>query len=423
MTASTPSDIPEARRDLSRLIAGLNRELADGAHYEKLLDQLFESMRTVVPYDRIGIALLDDGGQTVALRWMRTTLGSAHLPLGYAAPLRGSSLAAVLASHRPRIIDDLSEYLAAHPDSRSTKVALADGVRSSLTFPLKADGKAIGFVFFSSATPHAYSARHAELLSDMATELSLLVEYGRLHQFFETNKGYERFLRTALHDLRSPLSTIQGFLELAQTEPWYGELDENAREVFAVLLRNARYMAELVADLGTLHGQAGFGRARLALATVEVADFLASVVRPIEMAATRKGIRIDVERAKGGPARWVFDPTAIRQVLDNLLGNAVKFSHPGSLITLAVGCTPARLIVSVMDQGPGIPPHEVPQLFREFGRTSVLPTAGEASTGLGLFIAKRIVDAHGGEIGVTSEVGKGSTFSFWLPSPTSPAVN
>ena len=109
------------------------------------------------------------------------------------------------------------------------------------------------------------------------------------------------------------------------------------------------------------------------------------------------------------------DPVRIGQVMANLLSNAVKYSAPGASIDLVVELHPRELAVHVRDEGQGIPPDEVAKLFTEFGRTSVSPTGGERSTGLGLAIVRRIVEAHGGRVGVESRVGQGSNFFFILP--------
>jgi signal transduction histidine kinase len=102
-------------------------------------------------------------------------------------------------------------------------------------------------------------------------------------------------------------------------------------------------------------------------------------------------------------------------VINNLITNAIKFSAPKSRIVLRAVLSESAVAISVTDQGQGVPREEMSKMFQYFGRTNVLPTAGEKSTGLGLAIAKRMVEAHGGKIGVESEPGKGSTFTFTLP--------
>jgi signal transduction histidine kinase len=114
-----------------------------------------------------------------------------------------------------------------------------------------------------------------------------------------------------------------------------------------------------------------------------------------------------------------MDPDRIDQVINNLITNAIKFSQPKSRIVLRAVLSQDSIAISVVDQGPGIPPAEISKMFQYFGRTNVLPPAGEKSTGLGLAIAKRMVEAHGGKIGVVSQPGQGSTFTFTLPLKTS----
>jgi signal transduction histidine kinase len=111
----------------------------------------------------------------------------------------------------------------------------------------------------------------------------------------------------------------------------------------------------------------------------------------------------------------VFDQQRIRQVLNNLLSNAIKFSPMHTVVQLRVYATPAGIEFSVSDHGQGIRAEELSRLFGAFQRTSAKPTAGEHSTGLGLSICKKIVELHGGHIGVESEVGRGSRFFFVLP--------
>ena len=110
-----------------------------------------------------------------------------------------------------------------------------------------------------------------------------------------------------------------------------------------------------------------------------------------------------------------MDPNRIDQVINNLVTNAIKFSKPGSRIVLRAICLKEAVAISVTDQGQGIPHEEISKMFQYFSMTNVRPTAGEKSTGLGLAIAKRMVEAHGGKIGVESQPGQGSTFTFTLP--------
>ncbi len=194
------SDGPEADeldrlgRALSRLGLELERRLSEatalvrlgetlnaGVFLDEVLDRVFESFRPVIPYDRIGCSMLEDEGRIVRAVWVRSAVSEPRLRVGYRAPLAGSSLARIIETGRPRVINDLERYLHDHPGSDSTRLVLSEGVRSSLTCPLVAMGKRVGFVFFSSHRPDTYTERHVELLALIAGQLSLVVEKGRLY--------------------------------------------------------------------------------------------------------------------------------------------------------------------------------------------------------------------------------------------------
>jgi len=147
-------------------------------------------------------------------------------------------------------------------------------------------------------------------------------------------------------------------------------------------------------------------------------DYAAFVRENADMArmlAGRKGIAIEV-RLPDKLGEVAFDPDRLEQVLNNLVGNAVKFSPPGTVVAVEVSRSGGWVTTRVIDQGPGIPAEEQGVLFQPFARTSVRPSAGEKSSGLGLAITRKLVEGHGGTVGVDSAVGRGSTFWFTLPA-------
>ena len=187
-------EVDRLGRALLRLGATLERRFAEanalvrlgervnaGLVLGEILDQVFDSFRPIIPFDRIGCSLLENDGRVARAVWTRAVGGAPQLGPGYTAPLEGSSLAQIIETGRPRIINDLEQYLREHPRSRSTRLVLADGVRSSLTCPLVALGRRVGFVFFSSNRAGSYTERHVELLTLVAGQLSLVVEKGRLY--------------------------------------------------------------------------------------------------------------------------------------------------------------------------------------------------------------------------------------------------
>jgi signal transduction histidine kinase len=220
------------------------------------------------------------------------------------------------------------------------------------------------------------------------------------------------FLGMAAHDLRSPIGNIQSLAELL-LENGGSVRHEECREVAVVIHKLARGMVNLLNDLLDITTIES-GKIDLQPMPVSMTPYLAEIQHYHQRLAERKRIQLVTEVAENIPT-VCFDQERIRQVLNNLLSNAIKFSPMHTVVRLTVLPTPMGVEFSVIDQGQGIRLEEQSMLFGAFQRTSAKPTAGEHSTGLGLSICKKIVELHGGTIGVESEVGRGSRFFFTLP--------
>ena len=223
-------------------------------------------------------------------------------------------------------------------------------------------------------------------------------------------KEMSRFIGIAAHDLRSPLANILTAGQyLRETLTDVGEDNEI---LLSFIPQQAHYMLSLISDLLDM-SQLESGTFVLEREIIEIEPFVETIVRPHRSMAETKGIRILLNVTASG---WVdVDPKRLRQVLDNLISNAIKFSPHASTITITVEREDSKVRFSVQDEGPGISEQEQARLFQYFSRTSARPTGNETSTGLGLAIARRVVEAHGGEIGVVSAPGQGATFWFTLP--------
>lgn len=406
------SKIREAQFKFGRLMREINHKITAGDDFKSILNFLFDSLNTIIPYDRIGIALIENG--QLCSKWMKSKLPSGNLGPGYCGPLAGSSLKHILETGQPRIINDLVQYGVQRPESESTKLALKDGIRSSLTCPVYSDGAPIGIVFFSSGKSDTYKSEHIETYLEIADELSFVINQDRIRREAVHGRSTSQNVRMLLHDLKSPLGVIQGFLQIAQDESWYENLDQDAKKIFETLKRNAVHMNELLNELAELNHLNFYG-SKLEVSEVSMSEFLSEIsVSGLEM-ASKKSIAFKLECSSNLPDKAFFDPLKVRRAIDNLISNAVKYSARQTSIRLVISFLKVQLIFEVIDQGLGIPEHELPKLFREFGKTSVRPTEGESSSGIGLAIVKKIVEQHGGQVSIRSEVGKGSTFGFWIP--------
>lgn len=156
-----------------------------GMFFDEVLNHVFETFGTVIPYDRIGVALIEkskSGKDIVRSQWSRANYEVTRVEKGYAAVLEGSSLQIIATTKEPRILNDLKAYLLEHPESPSTKLIVEEGISSSLTCPLVANDVVTGFIFFSSIKPNTYQDQHIVLFQQIAGELSLTLEKSRAYE-------------------------------------------------------------------------------------------------------------------------------------------------------------------------------------------------------------------------------------------------
>ena len=381
----------------------------------EVLNHVYESFRGLIPYDRIGCAQIEENGKRVRAIWAKSDASEIKLPIGYHAPLNGSSLQGIIETGKPRIINNLEMYLKEKPQSDSTRLIVQEGMLSSLTCPLIAMHKPIGFIFFSSMKPDTYKEVHVELFQEIVGQLSVIFEKSRLYEELDKlNKLKNKFVGMAAHDLRSPISVIISFLKILMSGH-FGELNEDQLKIMRKLDRNCESMISLIDNLLDVTAIEA-GHLELKMAKVDLYEFLKESCLTNGILAKNKSIDIDFV-PRGGLPQVYMDKERINQVLNNLLGNAIKFSNKNTeiMVKAEVLNDKNEVQVSVCDQGQGIPEDEMSMLFTEFGRTSIRGTADEKSFGLGLAIVKQIIEAHGGKIWVDSEFGKGSTFLFTLP--------
>jgi signal transduction histidine kinase len=238
----------------------------------------------------------------------------------------------------------------------------------------------------------------------------------------ELDKLKSNFLATVSHELRTPLTSVIGYSEML-LEGLAGDLTEEQHEYVATIMDKGEALLHLISgilDISKIEsGTAEVVRDR----TVPRAlvDAAVSTLRP---AATKKGVELVVDCGDDLPAVSV-DSYKIRQVLINLLNNAIKFTAQGGTIKAAVAYDPAvgRVRFEVRDNGIGIPPDKLDKIFETFFQVDNTSTREYGGTGLGLSIVRSFVESHGGDVGVDSEEGRGSTFHFTIPAaPTDEGV-
>ena len=403
----------ETQQDEIRAKERVTERINAGLTLEEVFNEAFEAFREIIPYNRIGLALIESDGDTIRAHWSRSDTPEIHLENGYEASLGGSSLEEIVRTGRPRIINDLRKYLEKKPDSLSTRKIVAEGIRSSLTCPLILDQKPTGFIFFSSMKPGTYRDVHVDTFLEIAGQVSRIVEKSRLYERLEElNDLKNKLLGIAAHDLRNPIGVIRGFTELL-LEGDFGSVNDQQSSFLHKIKRNCNNILTMIDDLLDISAIES-GKLEINIREVDLGSYLEEYHKFCELMAGRKNMKVLLEIKSDLPLVR-FDPDRIRQVLDNLVGNAIKYSYPGSRIIIRVEGSGEEIIVSVIDEGQGIPEDEIPLLLSDFTKGSARPTGGEKSTGLGLAIVRRILESHEGRLEIQRNPDKGSTFRFFLP--------
>ena len=232
-------------------------------------------------------------------------------------------------------------------------------------------------------------------------------------QIEAANRHKSEFLANMSHELRTPLNAIIGFSEVLQ-ERLFGDLNEKQAEYTSDILTSGQHLLSLINEILDL-SKVEAGRMELELAPFDLPLAIDNARTFVRERAVKHGITLDVD-VDARLGEYVGDERKIKQILLNLLSNAVKFTPEGGRISIAANKTDNGAEISVSDTGIGIAPADQPKIFEEFRQVGSDSTHKTEGTGLGLTLAKKVVELHGGKIWVESEVGKGSAFSFTLPT-------
>lgn len=301
------------------------------------------------------------------------------------------------------LVSDMPVYVL--PASQAAGSALA--LRSLMTVPLNARGHTLGAIVFAATADSGRRFGEADLqiAMELAGRAAMLIDNARLYAEARSAVGArDEMIAVVSHDLRDPLQSIAAAAAALRLEPQTGE---NAETIESIALASTQ-MRRLVQDLLDI-SMIEAGCLPLDPERVDLPGLLLEAQRLLLPLVRAKSVRIETRLTANLPPVPV-DRHRILQVLVNLMSNALKFGPGGGLVTVGAERDPDGIRVWVQDTGAGIAPEQVDRVFDRFWRAD-----RNAGAGLGLAVAKGIVDAHGGRIGVTSQPGAGSTFFFTLP--------
>lgn len=301
----------------------------------------------------------------------------------------------------------------------------SDVVRSLLVVPLVVRDKAIGTLSVDSDRPNAFSASDMQLMMIAAAQVGVAISNAGLfeeveeravelavayEELKESDRLKDELVQNLSHELRTPLTFVKGYVDLLQ-EGEMGIINEAQIEALNIVSSKTDEITHLIEDIITLQR---IDEGNLQLEVISLADFLKTAVASHQIVAKQKGLNI-IYKKPAYTAKVNMDKNRISQVVDNLIGNAMKFSPDGGTISVAIHEQTDDILVTIKDEGIGVPKEKQEKIFERFYQVDGSARRRFGGTGIGLAIVKRIIDAHKGQIWVESEVGEGSIFSFTLP--------
>ncbi|MFO7538493.1 MAG: GAF domain-containing protein [Chloroflexota bacterium] len=300
-----------------------------------------------------------------------------------------------------------------------------DVVRSLLTVPLMLRDRPVGTLSVDSAQAHAFSQSDVQLMMIAAAQVSIAIANARMFEELErrarelaeaydelkeSDRIKDELVQNLSHELRTPLTFVKGYVDLLMAGEM-GLLNGEQQEALLIVSEKTNEITRLIDDIITLQR---IDAGNLQLLPQSLTDLIRTSVAGHRLVANKKGLVIDHILPEDSPL-VPMDKGRVNQVLDNLIGNAIKFSPDGGVITVRMEDYQDEVVVSVADEGIGLPLDKIERIFDRFYQIDGSSRRRFGGTGLGLAIVKRIVEAHNGRIWVESEVNAGSVFIFALP--------
>jgi signal transduction histidine kinase len=396
------------RVDLLEATSRAARALGSSLDLDRAFAAFVRELRNLLPFDRAAI-LLADGGSARVL----ATAGVGaedYLEPGSAITVPGSILEAVIEDGRTIYREDIAEER--HPEEAGL-VAL--GVRARVLAPLQLGTRSIGALAISRTEPASFGKEELGLVTLLGRLVATAVQNLRTYEAERATVDELRrlsslradFVSMVSHELRSPMAAVIGSARTLQAR--WRELRPEQREAFlAVIADETTRLAALVGDvLDTSRIEAGtFG---YRFDEVDLAEVLRDSVSAAEIGQDE--VRLSTELPVALP-RVRGDAERLRQLVDNLISNAIKYSDSGGEVRVEAGADDGHVVVRVRDTGPGIRPEHHAQIFEKFGRAA---GSAKPGTGLGLFLSRSFAEAHGGSLDVESIPGEGAVFTLRLP--------
>jgi signal transduction histidine kinase len=393
----------------------LARQMNSSLDIQSVLDSIVESMRQAMDCRGASIALLDPIDNMLEIRAAAGISGKWRRD--FKLKLGEGVAGQVLLEGKPMYVADTAKS--------QDFIFFDPAVRSLMAVPLSVKQRMIGTLSVDSDRPYAFTEADERLLTIAASQAAIAIENARLYaglerrarklaeaytELREADRLKDEMVQNISHELRTPLTFVKGYVELLLSED-VGPLTEDQRDYLSIVAEKTDAVTRLVSDIIFLQQADRVPGKKVPIALDKLAT---RALRGCAGVAETSNLRL-VANVPDGLPPVAGDEGRLLQVFDNLLGNAIKFSPHGGRIEVSVEDGGDMVCVSVSDDGIGIPKGQQERIFEMFYQVDGSARRRFGGTGLGLAIAKRIVEAHQGEIWVESEPGRGSVFRFTVP--------
>ncbi|MFZ5921172.1 MAG: GAF domain-containing protein [Chloroflexota bacterium] len=409
----------EQRRSELETVAAVSSTASTVLDPDRLLQAVVDLAKERFALYHAHIYLVNDPEEILILASGAGEVGREMVAQGHTIPMNSEKSLVARAARGPETV--IANDVAGSPDFLPNP--LLPETRSEMAIPMIVGETVLGVFDVQSRLPGGFSDEDADIYSTLASQVAIALQNARLYeeqaatvtQLRDLDRLKSSFLANMSHELRTPLNSILGFTDV-MLEGLDGDLTDYMDNDLRLIQKNGQHLLHLINDVLDM-AKIESGRMNLHPEKFKIHQILDEVTSITSTLASEKNLSLSIDEASDREIEIYADSTRLRQVMINLVNNAIKFTEKGHILLSAGPMDGSRVMITVKDSGIGIPPDKLDAVFQEFTQVDTSTTRKVGGTGLGLPISRRLVEMHGGRLWAESAgiEGKGSTFYVELP--------